>query len=115
MQKKFQIGKNKINQFIKKNRKSEGKRNIKKINYKKRQLKPLPKLIFILFIILIIVAIIICISSKQKNNKNLNNMAKNFKIGNNTTSQEIVDHILNISSYEAEIEVEVKSNKNRKK
>ena len=115
MQKKFQIGKNKINRFIKKTRNSEVRRNIRKINYKKRQLKPLPKLIFILFIILIIAAIIFCISSKQKNNKNSNNMAKNFKIGNNTTSQEIVDHILNISSYEAEIEVEVKSNKNSNK
>jgi outer membrane lipoprotein-sorting protein len=37
------------------------------------------------------------------------------KIGNNSTSQEIVDYILNISSYEAKIEVEVKSNKNTNK
>lgn len=37
---------------------------------------------------------------------------KNLKIGNNSTSQEIVDYILNISSYEAIIEVEVNSNKN---
>ena len=42
-------------------------------------------------------------------------MAKTSKIGNNSTSQEIVDYILNISSYEAEIEVEVKSNKNSNK
>lgn len=42
-------------------------------------------------------------------------MSKNFKIGNNSTSQEIVDYILNISSYEAKVEVEVKSNKNNNK
>lgn len=41
------------------------------------------------------------------------NTAKNFKIGNNSTSQEIVDYILNISSYEATIEVEINSNKNK--
>ena len=40
---------------------------------------------------------------------------KNFKIGNNTTSQEIVDFILNISFYEADIEVQVNSNKNNNK
>lgn len=43
------------------------------------------------------------------------NTAKNLKIGNNTTSQEIVDFILNLTSYEAKIEVEVKSNKNENK
>jgi len=41
--------------------------------------------------------------------------AKNLKIGNNTSSQEIVDYILNISSYETKIEVEVNSNKNKNK
>ena len=40
------------------------------------------------------------------------NMAKNLKIGNNSTSQEIVDYILNISSYEATVQVEIESNKN---
>lgn len=40
-------------------------------------------------------------------------MAKNLKIGNNSNSQEIVDFILNISSYETKIEVEVNSNKNK--
>lgn len=40
-------------------------------------------------------------------------MAKNLKIGNNSSSQEIVDFILNISSYETKIEVEVNSNKNK--
>ena len=44
-----------------------------------------------------------------------NNGTKNFKIGNNTSSQEIVDYILNINSYEAVIEVDVKSNKNENK
>ena len=44
-----------------------------------------------------------------------NRETKNFKIGNNTSSQEIVDYILNINSYEAVIEVDVKSNKNENK
>lgn len=39
--------------------------------------------------------------------------AKSSKIGNNSSSQEVVDYILNISSYEAIIEVEVNSNKNK--
>ena len=47
--------------------------------------------------------------------KNNNKTAKTSKIGNNSTSQEIVDYILNISSYETQIEVEVKSNKNSNK
>lgn len=44
-----------------------------------------------------------------------NSMSKNLKIGNNSTSQEIVNSILNINSYETKIEVEVKSNKNSNK
>lgn len=40
---------------------------------------------------------------------------KTQKIGNNSSSQEIVDYILNIKSYEAQIEVETKSNKNSNK
>lgn len=47
--------------------------------------------------------------------KNNNNTAKTSKIGNNSTSQDIVNYILNISSYEAQVEVEVKSNKNTNK
>ena len=43
------------------------------------------------------------------------NMAKNLKIGNNKSSQEMVDNILNMKNYEAVIEVEVKSNKNQNK
>ena len=42
-------------------------------------------------------------------------MAKNLKTGNNNSNQEIVDYILNISSYETVIEVEVNSNKNTNK
>lgn len=44
-----------------------------------------------------------------------NNMSKNLKIGKNSSSQEIVNYILNISSYQTTIEVEVKSNKNQNK
>lgn len=43
------------------------------------------------------------------------NKVKNLKIGNNKNSQEIVDYILNISSYETQIEVNVTSNKNSNK
>ena len=38
--------------------------------------------------------------------------SKKNKIGNNSSSQEIIENILNISSYEGIIEVEVNSNKN---
>lgn len=44
-----------------------------------------------------------------------NNTAKSLKIGNNTSSQEIVDNILNVNSYEAIVNVEVISNKNSNK
>ena len=67
------------------------------------------KKIFIILIVLIILAISIFYIFFRKNT------AKNLKIGNNTTSQEIVDYILNISSYEAKIDVEIISNKNRNK
>ncbi len=42
-------------------------------------------------------------------------MVKNLKIGNNKSSQEVVENILNMKSYDAVIEVEVKSNKNQNK
>lgn len=42
-------------------------------------------------------------------------MAKKNKFGNNINSQEIVTNILNLTSYEATIEVDVKSNKNTNK
>ena len=40
------------------------------------------------------------------------NRSKTKKFGKNSSSQDIVDYILNISSYEVTIEVETKSNKN---
>ena len=43
------------------------------------------------------------------------NTAKVFKSGNTKNSQEIVDYILNISSYDVNITVEVNSNKNHNK
>ena len=43
------------------------------------------------------------------------NTVKNSKSGNNKTSQEIVDYILNISSYEVQVTVNVTSNKNSNK
>ena len=42
-------------------------------------------------------------------------MVKNMKIGNNKSSQEMVENILNMKTYEAIIEVEVNSNKNQNK
>lgn len=66
------------------------------------------KIVIILLIVIILVVSIFFIFFRK-------NTAKNLKIGNNTTSQEIVDYILNISSYETKIEVEIKSNKNENK
>lgn len=43
------------------------------------------------------------------------NGVKDSKSGNNKTSQEIVDYILNISSYEVQVTVNVTSNKNKNK
>ena len=63
------------------------------------------KYCFILLIILIVIGGIIFYKNAVKNHKN----------GNNKNSQEIVNYILNISSYEAQIDVEVKSNKNSNK
>ena len=62
--------------------------------------------------VLLIIAITTITSILIKNN---NKTSKNIKIGNNSSSQEIVDYILNISSYETQIEIEVKSNKNSNK
>ena len=64
------------------------------------------KIIFITLVVILILAILIIFLLNKTNVK---------KIGNNSTSQERVDYILNISSYEAKIEVEVKSNKNTNK
>ncbi len=65
------------------------------------------KSFFILLTIIVIIAISIFFIFFY------NKTAKSSKIGNNSSSQEIVDYILNISSYEAKIEVQVESNKNK--
>ncbi len=70
-------------------------------------MKKKPLLILIAILLLIIINIFLLFFYR--------NPAKNSKIGNNSTSQEIVDYILNISSYETEIEVEVNSNKKQNK
>lgn len=62
---------------------------------------------WLILLIMIIIGVIIFIFYK--------NSFKNLKIGNNKTSQEIVDYILNVSSYEAQITVNVTSNKNSNK
>ena len=62
--------------------------------------------LFIFIIILIILGGFIIFNKKT---------AKVFKIVNNMSSQEIVEYILNISSYEATVSVEVTSNKNSNK
>ena len=67
------------------------------------------KTIIILVSILVIIAIIIFFIFFNTKT------SKNSKMGNNTTSQEIVNNILNINSYEAVVEVEVQSNKNTNK
>ena len=64
--------------------------------------------IILIFILVIIVSAIFFIFFDAKE-------SKNSKMGNNISSQEIVDYILNINSYEATIELEVDSNKNKNK
>ena len=66
--------------------------------------------IFIIIAIIILLSIVSLIFIKV-----INNTAKNSKIGNNSSSQDIVNYILNISSYKTQIEVEIKSNKNNNK
>lgn len=85
---------------------SDKKRKNKNIKTEERNYKKI--IILIIILILIIGGITFFI-------KKFNIASKNSKIGNNSTSQEIVDYILNVSSYETEIEVEVKSNKNSNK
>lgn len=81
-------------------------------HHKHNKTKEKSKTKIILIITAIIIAIAIITTILIKNN---NKTAKNLKIGNNSSSQEIVNYILNISSYETQIEVEVKSNKNSNK
>lgn len=64
------------------------------------------KIIFILIIILIFVLCILLISRY---------MIKNKKNGNNMSSQEVVENILNINSYKSQITVSINSNKNSNK
>lgn len=63
------------------------------------------KIIFLIIIIAILIVAIIFSKS----------MSKILKVGNTMTSQEVVDYILNIDSYETKVSVEVKSNKNSNK
>ena len=66
------------------------------------------KFIIILFLLIIILIVSTLIIFN-------NNRTKKIKIGNNSSSQEIVDYILNISSYEAKVEVNIKTNKSNNK
>lgn len=86
------------------------KKQIYHHKHNKTKEKSKTKIIPIITVIIITIATITTILIKNKNKTD-----KNSKIGNNSSSQEIVDYILNISSYETQIEVEVKSNKNSNK
>ncbi len=71
-------------------------------------------IIISLAIVLAIIIFTVCIFT----NKNTKMFNKNFNMGNNITNksiQEIEKYILNISSYEAKLEVTVQSNKNTNK
>lgn len=68
------------------------------------------KIILFIFVILIVIIIFICFFIK--------NHYKNQNVGNNMTNknlEEIEEYILNISSYQAKIEITVESNKNTNK
>ena len=62
---------------------------------------------WLILLILIIISVCRLIFFKKS--------VKNDKVGNNKNSQEIVDYILNLSSYETQITVTVTSNKNSNK
>lgn len=68
-------------------------------------MKKLKKIIILLLIILIIIILIV----------NLKKVFKKSKNGNNMSSQEIVDEILNINYYKAKVYVQINSNKNSNK
>lgn len=85
---------------------SEKKRKNRYIKTKEKNYKKL--IVVVIISILVVTGIIILI-------KKPNSASKNSKIGNNNSSQEIVDYILSVSSYESQIEVEIKSNKNSNK
>ena len=63
----------------------------------------------VLYLFIIILIIILGIFFIYKN------MIKNSKNGNNMSSQEIVDNILNINSYRSNVTIQVNSNKNKNK
>ncbi len=65
------------------------------------------KVFFVVIIIILILAIFFGFFYKKT--------IKVFKTGNNKTSQEIIEYILGISSYEVKVTVEVSSNKNSNK
>lgn len=69
------------------------------------------RIIFVIAIIAIIAFSVILYFLFKNDNKNLN-FGNNFS---NKTLEEIEEYILNISSYEAEIEVQIESNKNQTK
>ena len=73
---------------------------------KKKNNKKIFFLLLIIIIILIAISLIYFFTQKT---------SKVFNIGNNKSSQEIVDYFLNIDSYEAEVTIDVKSNKNSNK
>lgn len=81
---------------------------MKKHSIKKDKNK-LKKRTEVIFIVLIFSVIFIALFAFVKNNKT---KIKTKKIGNNSTSQEVVNYVLDIKSYEAKIDVEIKSNKN---
>ena len=64
---------------------------------------------------IIIIAIIVLLAIFIISKIFIKNPVKNTKIGNNSSSQEIVEYFLNISSYEATIDMTVYSNKNENK
>ena len=84
---------------------------IQKRLHKEKNTTSNKKFLVILLIIIFIIMIIILYFFFKNTNKN-SNLGNNL---NNKTLSEIEEYILNISSYEAEIEVQVESNKNETK
>ena len=67
------------------------------------------KKVFLFVVLLLIVIIISYLIFFSKNT------AKNSKMGNNNTSQDVVEKLINMTSYEADIEISIYSNKNTNK
>ena len=66
------------------------------------------KSIWLIFLIIVIICAVVFFVFQK-------NMSKVLKNGNNMSSQEIVDYILSISSYKANVTVNINSNKNSNK